>query len=206
MSNGRNLTIWNTKLFALVNILFQIDPLRHPCRQIRDISRCFWLSRPSSWFPSDTRHLCLPVHSIHRGFCSGTVDGSPQHSRTAWPQQFLWWWNRDLPVLVPKRQRGKKKRKKSQITGQVITKWKTWIYEQSKANPHPAQTDGSKSVWDRFLKTAKWSLPVFFLLKKKKNLKLIRIFDDMTINVVFSHSCVKSFEKWLDSNLAWPQN
>lgn len=117
------------------------------------------------------RHLCLPVHSIHRGFCSGTVDGSPQHSRTAWPQQFLWWWNRDLPVLVPKRQRGKKKRKKSQITGQVIMKWKTWIYEQSKANPHPAQTDGSKSVCDRFLKTAKWSLPVFFLffLKKRQN-------------------------------------
>lgn len=111
MSNGRNLTIWKTKLFALVNILFQIDPLRHPCRQIRDISRCFWLSRPLSWFLSDTRHLCLPVHSIHRGFCSGTVDGSPQHSRTAWPQQFLWWWNRDLPVLVPKRQRKKKKRK-----------------------------------------------------------------------------------------------
>lgn len=114
------------------------------------------------------RHLCLPVHSIHRGFCSGTVDGSPQHSRIAWPQQFLWWWNRDLPVLVPKRQRGKKKRKKSQITGQVIMKWKTWIYEQSKANPHPAQTDGSKSVCDRFLKTAKWSLPVFFLFFKKK--------------------------------------
>lgn len=48
-------------------------------------------------------------------------------------------------------------------------KWKTWIYEQSKANPHPAQTDGSKSVCDRFLKTAKWSLPVFFLFLKKKD-------------------------------------
>lgn len=183
MSNGRNLTIWNTKL------------------------GCFWLSRPSTWFLSDTRHLCLPGHSIHRGFCSGTVDGTPQHSRTAWPQQFLWWWNCDLPVLVPKGQRKKRKEKtKTQITGQVIMKWKTWIYEQSKANPHPAQTDGSKSVCDCFLKTAKWSLPVFFLLKKKNYLKLIRIFDDMTINVVFSHSCVKSFEKWLDSDLAWPQN
>lgn len=185
MSDGRNLTIWNTKL------------------------GCFWLSRPSTWFLSDTRHLCLPGHSIHRGFCSGTVDGTPQHSRTAWPQQFLWWWNRDLPVLVPKRQRKKRKEKKRQkhklLDRSLWNEKHEYMSSPRLIHILHKLMDPNQFVivsWKQQSDLCRFS----FFLKKKNYLKLICIFDDMTINVVFSHSCVKSFEKWLDSDLAWPQN